>query len=142
MHKRCLCSFVKEWFWKQGVETGVITMTLHVVVLYVMFDHGSDSLICGICRLDEVGALRRAFLSENHKTWRLFTFPCLHAGFIHLLINLCSVVFIGIHLEQEFGPCRFSFPFSFMDVVLLITKRLFLNSPFSHSYCEFVVVGQ
>ncbi|XP_061988299.1 inactive RHOMBOID-like protein 8 [Rosa rugosa] len=53
--------------------------------------------------LDEVGALRRTFLTENHKTWRLFTFPCLHAGAIHLVINLCSVVFIGIHLEQEFG---------------------------------------
>ncbi|XP_050376737.1 RHOMBOID-like protein 8 [Argentina anserina] len=54
--------------------------------------------------LDEVGALRRTFLTENHKTWRLFTFPCLHAGFIHLVINLYSVVFIGIHLEKEFGP--------------------------------------
>ncbi|KAK9930632.1 hypothetical protein M0R45_027666 [Rubus argutus] len=53
--------------------------------------------------LDEVGALRRTFLTENHKTWRLFTFPCLHAGAIHLVINLCSVVFIGVHLEQEFG---------------------------------------
>ncbi|KAM1968148.1 hypothetical protein ACFX15_043111 [Malus domestica] len=54
--------------------------------------------------LDEMGALRRTFLTENRQTWRLFTFPCLHAGAIHLVINLCSVVFVGIHLEQEFGP--------------------------------------
>ncbi|KAK9903036.1 hypothetical protein M0R45_001317 [Rubus argutus] len=53
--------------------------------------------------LDEVGPLRLTFLTENRKTWRLFTFPCLHAGAIHLVINLCSVVFIGVHSEQEFG---------------------------------------
>ncbi|KAF3445743.1 hypothetical protein FNV43_RR10920 [Rhamnella rubrinervis] len=56
--------------------------------------------------LDEMGALHRMFLTEDHQTWRLFTFPCLHAGAIHLIINLCSVVFIGIHMEQEFGPLR------------------------------------
>ena len=56
-----------------------------------------------------MGALHRMFLTEYHQTWRLFTFPCLHAGAIHLFINLCSVVFIGIHMEQEFGPCKFSF---------------------------------
>lgn len=58
-----------------------------------------------------MGALRRLFLTEYHQTWRLFTFSCLHAGVIHLVINLCSVVFIGIHMEQEFGPCKF-FPLS------------------------------
>lgn len=58
-------------------------------------------------RLDEMGALRRTFLTQYHQTWRLFTSPCLHAGAIHLIINLCCVIFIGIHLEQEFGPCTY-----------------------------------
>ncbi|XP_015887633.3 RHOMBOID-like protein 8 [Ziziphus jujuba] len=53
--------------------------------------------------LDNMGALRR---KEHLQTWRLFTFSCLHAGVIHLVINLFSVVFIGIHMEQEFGPLR------------------------------------
>ncbi|KAJ1406792.1 Rhomboid-like superfamily [Sesbania bispinosa] len=55
-------------------------------------------------KLDEMGALRRSFLTEYHQTWRLFTFPFLHAGLFHLFINLCSVIYVGIHLEQEFGP--------------------------------------
>ncbi|KAL5559219.1 hypothetical protein UlMin_035430 [Ulmus minor] len=54
--------------------------------------------------LDQMGALRRMHLTESHQIWRLFTFPCLHAGLIHLLINLSSVLFIGIYLEHEFGP--------------------------------------
>lgn len=53
-------------------------------------------------RLDDMGALQRKYLAER-LTWRLLTFPCLHAGFIHLCVNLVSVLLVGIHLEQEFG---------------------------------------
>ncbi|KAF5450810.1 hypothetical protein F2P56_031130 [Juglans regia] len=56
--------------------------------------------------LDEMGALRRTFSTQYHQIWRLFTSPCLHAGAIHLVINLCCVIFIGVHLEQEFGSLR------------------------------------
>lgn len=61
------------------------------------------------CRLDEIGALRLTRLTKNHETWRLFTGLWLHAGVFHLLINLSCVIFIGIHLEQEFGPRNLSF---------------------------------
>ncbi|QHO01105.1 RHOMBOID-like protein [Arachis hypogaea] len=54
--------------------------------------------------LEEMGALGRNFLTEYHQTWRLFTSPFLHAGLFHLLLNLCSIIFIGIHLEHELGP--------------------------------------
>ncbi|KAL4393497.1 RHOMBOID-like protein [Arachis hypogaea] len=39
--------------------------------------------------LEEMGALRRNFVTEYHQTWRLFTSPFLHAGLFHLLLNLC-----------------------------------------------------
>ena len=51
-----------------------------------------------------MGALQQTFLANHHQTWRLFTCLWLHAGAIHLIINLSSVIFVGIHLEQEFGP--------------------------------------
>ncbi|XP_052202810.1 RHOMBOID-like protein 8 [Diospyros lotus] len=56
--------------------------------------------------LDSMGALRESILTKHHKTWRLFASPWLHAGVFHLLINLSSVIFVGIHLEQESGPLR------------------------------------
>ncbi|KAF6155529.1 hypothetical protein GIB67_017884 [Kingdonia uniflora] len=56
--------------------------------------------------LDTVGALCRKSVIKQHQVWRLFTCPWLHAGFIHLVVNLASVIFVGIHLEQEFGPLR------------------------------------
>lgn len=65
-----------------------------------------------------MGALRRTFLTEYRQTWRIFTFPVLHAGAIHLVINLCSVVFVGIQLEQEFGSRKL---ICFSKCLILIT---------------------
>ncbi|EYU21797.1 hypothetical protein ABFS82_09G078700 [Erythranthe guttata] len=56
--------------------------------------------------LDTVGALRLRYLVKDHQLWRIFTSPCLHAGVFHLLVNIISVVFVGLHMEQEFGPLR------------------------------------
>lgn len=53
-----------------------------------------------------MGALRRRFFMQPQQTWRLFTSLWLHAGAFHVVINLFSIIFIGIHLEQEFGPLR------------------------------------
>lgn len=59
-------------------------------------------------RLDEMGALRQFLFVDRHQTWRLFTSPLLHAGLIHLLVNLSCVIYVGIHLEMEFGPGNMS----------------------------------
>ncbi|KAM3360891.1 RHOMBOID-like protein 8 isoform X1 [Capsicum galapagoense] len=56
--------------------------------------------------LDEIGALRETLLTNNHQLWRIFTSPWLHAGLFHLIINLSAIIFVGLHLEQEFGPSR------------------------------------
>ncbi|KAI4375110.1 hypothetical protein MLD38_013020 [Melastoma candidum] len=56
--------------------------------------------------MDLMGALRRSSLTANREIWRMFTCPWLHAGAIHLFVNLVSTGFIGIHLEEEFGPLR------------------------------------
>lgn len=69
-------------------------------------------------------------LTSNHQLWRIFSSPWLHAGLFHLIINLSSVIFVGIHLEQEFGPRKNFFnvyPFS-KKVVLL---DLLLDAPIS-----------
>lgn len=66
---------------------------------------------CCECRLDEMGALRWSLLTEQHQTWRLFTFPFLHAGLFHLFPNLSNIVYVGVHLEREFGPSNSVFIF-------------------------------
>lgn len=62
----------------------------------------------------------------------------LHAGIIHLVVNMFSLVFIGIRLEQQFGFGKLCCPFisienissgkrqirySLVDVILNLTHR-------------------
>ncbi|KAM7504725.1 hypothetical protein LguiB_003629 [Lonicera macranthoides] len=56
--------------------------------------------------LDKLGALEWTKVVHQHQGWRLTSSIWLHAGLIHLLANMLSLVFIGIRLEQQFGFAR------------------------------------
>ncbi|XP_059642545.1 RHOMBOID-like protein 2 [Cornus florida] len=56
--------------------------------------------------LEKLGALEWNKVVHGDQTWRLITCIWLHAGVIHLLANMLSLVFIGIRLEQQFGFVR------------------------------------
>ncbi|KAH1106265.1 hypothetical protein J1N35_010033 [Gossypium stocksii] len=56
--------------------------------------------------LDKLGALNWDKVAHGKQGWRLITCIWLHAGVIHLLANMLSLVFIGIRLEQQFGFLR------------------------------------
>jgi membrane associated rhomboid family serine protease len=40
---------------------------------------------------------------HGSQAWRLESCTWLHAGLIHLLANMISLIFIGVRLEQQFG---------------------------------------
>ena len=54
-------------------------------------------------RLVKMGALDVPKVVHGRQVWRLITCMWLHAGVVHLLINMLCLVIIGIRLEQEFG---------------------------------------
>ncbi|KAJ6326803.1 hypothetical protein OIU78_013814 [Salix suchowensis] len=56
--------------------------------------------------LEKMGALKWNKVVHGHQGWRLVTCIWLHAGVIHVLTNVLSLIFIGIRLEQEFGFVR------------------------------------
>ncbi|XVE64182.1 hypothetical protein DITRI_Ditri07aG0081200 [Diplodiscus trichospermus] len=56
--------------------------------------------------LKKLGALDWTKVVRNHQGWRLITCIWLHAGVIHLIVNMLCLVFIGIRLEQQFGFVR------------------------------------
>ncbi|XP_052187504.1 RHOMBOID-like protein 3 [Diospyros lotus] len=56
--------------------------------------------------LEKLGALEWRKVVHKHQGWRLISCIWLHAGVIHLLVNMLSLVIIGIHLEQQFGFVR------------------------------------
>lgn len=58
-------------------------------------------------RLTKMGAIEWDNVVNSHQAWRLFTSIWLHAGLIHLLANMLSMLFFLIHLETYFGFCKF-----------------------------------
>lgn len=59
---------------------------------------------------------------HRHQAWRLVTCIWLHAGVVHLVVNMLSLVFIGIRLEQQFG---FGIYFS---MILLVGLGYYVSS--------------
>ncbi|KDP37100.1 hypothetical protein JCGZ_06156 [Jatropha curcas] len=59
-----------------------------------------------VITLELLGALDPLRVERNGEAWRFFSCIWLHAGVLHLLTNMISLLFIGIPLEQEFGFLR------------------------------------
>ncbi|PWZ39870.1 RHOMBOID-like protein 3 [Zea mays] len=53
--------------------------------------------------LEKMGALDWNKIVHQNQGWRLISCIWLHAGLIHLVVNMLSLLFIGIRLEQQFG---------------------------------------
>lgn len=84
--------------------------------LFQKFFHvkSRSELYLGVCRLIKVGALDRRRVVHGGQGWRLVSAIWLHAGLIHMFVNLLSIIFIGIRLEQQFGfrtSSAYSLPF-------------------------------
>ncbi|XP_047043518.1 RHOMBOID-like protein 2 [Lolium rigidum] len=56
--------------------------------------------------LEKLGALVWDEVVHGGQGWRLFTCIWLHAGVVHLLANMLSLVLVGLRLEQQFGFAR------------------------------------
>ncbi|KAL2928303.1 RHOMBOID-like protein 5 [Bienertia sinuspersici] len=56
--------------------------------------------------LQRMGGLRIELVVQNGEWWRLFSCMWLHAGAIHLIANMISLLFMGIRIEEEFGFWR------------------------------------
>jgi membrane associated rhomboid family serine protease len=63
-------------------------------------------IVFTFCRLRVLGALEKDLVVGENEVWRFFTCMFLHAGVIHLLANMFSLLFIGVRLENEFGFCK------------------------------------
>ncbi|KAI9107376.1 hypothetical protein K1719_021413 [Acacia pycnantha] len=72
------------------------------------FEPMSENPLLGprIDTLRKIGGLDKDLILEKHQVWRYVSCIFLHAGVIHLLLNMFSLLIIGIGLEREFGFLR------------------------------------
>ncbi|XP_062120492.1 RHOMBOID-like protein 2 [Humulus lupulus] len=81
--------------------------------------------------LKKLGALEWDKVVQRHQGWRLVTCMWLHAGVIHLLVNMLSLVFIGIRLEQQFGFVRIGIVYLLSGFGGSILSSLFIQNNIS-----------
>ncbi|XP_059450418.1 RHOMBOID-like protein 2 [Corylus avellana] len=81
--------------------------------------------------LEKLGALEWTRVVEKHQGWRLVTCIWLHAGVIHLVASMLSLVFIGIRLEQQFGFVRVGIIFLLSGFGGSIVSSLFIRNNIS-----------
>ncbi|KAI4974625.1 RHOMBOID-like protein 2 [Hordeum vulgare subsp. vulgare] len=78
--------------------------------------------------LEKMGALDWAKVVHQHQWWRLFSCVWLHAGLIHLIVNMMSLLFIGIRLEQQFGFVRIGIIYLLSGFGGSVLSALFLRN--------------
>ncbi|XP_057764019.1 RHOMBOID-like protein 2 [Salvia miltiorrhiza] len=81
--------------------------------------------------LDKLGALEWNKIVHENQAWRLISCIWLHAGLIHLLANMLSLVFIGIRLEQQFGFVRVGVIYLLSGIGGSILSSLFIQNSIS-----------
>ncbi|TVU23276.1 hypothetical protein EJB05_25631 [Eragrostis curvula] len=81
--------------------------------------------------LVKMGALDVSRVVHGRQGWRLITCMWLHAGVVHLLINMLCLIFIGIRLEQEFGFVRIGLVYLISGFGGSLMSALFLQSNIS-----------
>ncbi|KAK9053159.1 hypothetical protein SSX86_029789 [Deinandra increscens subsp. villosa] len=81
--------------------------------------------------LEKLGALEWNKVVDDHQAWRLVSCIFLHAGVVHLLANMLSLVFIGIRLEQQFGFVRVGMLYMLAGIGGSILSALFITNNIS-----------
>uniref|UniRef100_J3KWF2 RHOMBOID-like protein n=2 Tax=Oryza brachyantha TaxID=4533 RepID=J3KWF2_ORYBR len=78
-----------------------------------------------------MGALETSKITKDHEGWRLITCIWLHAGVVHILANMLSLLLIGIRLEKEFGFMRIGTLYVISGVGGSLLSALFMVSNIS-----------
>ncbi|KAI3812964.1 hypothetical protein L1987_17677 [Smallanthus sonchifolius] len=81
--------------------------------------------------LEKLGALEWDKVVNDHQAWRLVSCIFLHAGVVHLLANMLSLIFIGIRLEQQFGFVRVGILYMLAGIGGSILSALFITNNIS-----------
>ncbi|WOL14999.1 RHOMBOID-like protein 2 [Canna indica] len=81
--------------------------------------------------LDELGALDVQKVVGQRQWWRLVSCIWLHAGLVHVLANMLSLLLIGIRLEQEFGFMKIGLLYIVSGFGGSLLSALFIKSSIS-----------
>jgi membrane associated rhomboid family serine protease len=78
--------------------------------------------------LQRLGGLQTSLVTTRGQGWRLMSCVWLHAGVIHILVNMLALIFIGLQLEREFGAFRIGLLYLISGLGGSLLSALFLTN--------------
>lgn len=88
-------------------------------------------------RLQTMGGLDVNKVVKGDEGWRLLSCNWLHGGVVHLLVNMLTLLFIGIRMEREFGFSKY-----LPTILPILIDLLSCEDPFlmKYVYITFVLI--
>lgn len=111
----CLGEAVRTWPGRRRVSAlrprsvTTVLLAINVVMFLLELAVGATSAGGGIDgqELFDLGALQPLAIALGHQYWRLVTAMFLHAGLLHIALNMYGLYLFGSLIEQAFGAWRF-----------------------------------
>ena len=101
-------SFLRLWFSEMGVTAWLIIVNILVFVF--------AAVLRNFYNIDDLLALQANNFFNNGYYWTLLTSMFMHAGFMHLFVNMLSLFFIGRFLEMLIGGRRYFWLYIFSGI--------------------------
>ncbi len=94
---------------RPGIVTTSLLFLNIALFLVEVASGGLGSLFAGpnARKLYDLGALYPPAIAIDHQYWRLVTAMFLHAGILHLALNMYALYLFGYLIEEAFGKVRF-----------------------------------
>lgn len=67
--------------------------------------------------LGQIGALSYVSVFETGQWWRMITHIYLHAGVIHLILNMIALLFVGKVIERKIGSIQYALMFHIYAII-------------------------
>ncbi|MFD1850273.1 rhomboid family intramembrane serine protease [Oceanobacillus bengalensis] len=84
------------------------------IIMFILLEINGGSMV--IDTLIDYGAKYNPAIIENNEWWRIISSMFLHIGFLHLLMNMLAVYYLGTAVEKIYGKWRFIFIYSLAGI--------------------------
>ena len=95
-----------------------------IVFLGLELTGGSENIL----NLVNWGAMVRPLVAQNHEYWRFITPMFLHIGFMHIILNMVTLYYIGAQVEAIYGHWRYLGIYLLSGIVINLLFNLFSSS--------------
>ncbi|UZE94099.1 MAG: rhomboid family intramembrane serine protease [Candidatus Pacearchaeota archaeon] len=116
---------------RKKISAVLILIILNVVIFFILMLLGffKDPTQCsGICK---IVALQPTSILEGNYLWTIITSMFAHGGFMHLFVNMLSLMFLGSFLERLIGNKKFLAIYFISGIIASLFFVLFAISPLS-----------